>query len=196
MKKNTALFKLALVGGALLAMTNSYANDDYDSVCTTEIVKVKYYGGDASCSVVQNGRRVTIKQFVAPQLPSTAHLSNGSASCTANLPLHHVEQSSVPVCSLQARQPFLAVKLNRFACKDGEFSADVVWQQSADETYELEASIADGPFEPLAVPQITTSEQYVAIAVRLRATKNGQIGSWSYVRHNVNCRGGKNDLEL
>lgn len=192
MKKNTALFKLALIGGAFLAMSNAYANDDYDNVCTNVPEKIKYYGGQVGCVVYHNGRFSNISRYIAPQLSPTARLSNGTSSCTVGLPLHHVEDgpNTVPVCSLQPRQPFVQVALHNYFCRDGQFHGEAYWPQNAGESYELQISLAGSDFEPVST-QFAISDYFVPIALRLRATKNGQVGSWSYVRHNVNCRGGE-----
>ena len=189
------------------ASAQEKAGDDYQNTCTTtySTTNTIRYGGIASCLAYGglNGLQyLQLTQFVAPQSSKTIFLTGIAPtgqllSCTANVPYYDTLTTTTPTttCSVQPRAPFIALSAYTDDCVDSPVTllGELYWSYQSGDTYEVQARFRDAiPFTPFWSGSISAPFFYLPfeyarsrpVEYRLRTTRNGTSGSWSYIAPN------------
>ncbi len=181
--------------------------DDYQNVCTTtySTTSIIRYGGIASCLAYGglNGQQfLQLTEYVLPQTSPTRYLFGfapigGLVSCTANVPYYDTLTTSTPTttCGLQPRAPFITLSAYADDCVESPVTllGELYWSYQSGDVYELEARFRDAvPFTPfwsgsISAPYFYLPFEYARsrpVEYRLRTTRGGTTGSWSYIAPN------------
>lgn len=175
--------------------------DDYEQTCTSpSSATVPFYGGAASCSFsLFGGGIMYVGDVFPPQRSSTVIISRIQGTCLATLRFVGYGTVTVaPVCSPPTpKQPFVTVAAQNSVCIAGAMNGSIVWSAQPGDSYELEwASASPGS---AYVPYSGGSNPGVGYAIyspigvpnthnfRLRTTRNGVTGSWSYTAASNTC---------
>ncbi|TQV89555.1 hypothetical protein [Aliikangiella coralliicola] len=128
--KKATLIALPIIGSVVFS-SSAIAGDE-EVNCKTTTSEVRVYSGHAQCYAFSGGQIYTVSQFVAPQLSSTARLTelryvNGSTkwlSCTANVPFSHYDTVSVRECEYTPKANFSAAEYSYGYITINDFSSD------------------------------------------------------------------------
>ncbi len=185
------------------ASAQEKAGDDYQNTCTTtySTTYITRYGGVASCQAYAGAAAgyQWIYEYVPPQTSRTrtiygSAMTGGLLSCQANVPYYDTLTITTPTttCSLQPRAPFIALSAYTDNCVDSPVTllGELYWSYQPGDTYEVQARFLDAiPFTPFWSGSISAPFFYLPfeyaisrpVEYRLRTTRNGTSGSWSYI---------------
>lgn len=189
------------------ASAQERAGDDYQNVCTTtySTTNIIRYGGIASCLAYGglNGQQfLQLTEYVFPQTSTTRYLfgvapTGELLSCTANVPYYDTLTTTTPTttCSMQPRAPFITLSAYADDCVDSPVTllGELYWSYQPGDTYEVQARFRDSiPFTPFWSGSISAPFFYLPfeyarsrpVEYRLRTTRTGTSGSWSYIAPN------------
>jgi hypothetical protein len=200
MMSNVRKAALAAVVATVATTANAQEQpgDDYENVCnTTYTTTYTYrYGGLSSCSAYSyNTGFVQLYEWVLPQYSNTRTLygfaqGGGLLSCLAFVPYYDTLTTTTPTttCSLQPRQPFVALSYYSDYCDESpdRVIGELYWSAQAGDTQQIQWRYSNQTqFNAHWAGSASYLEfdflRSTPIVYRMRTTRNGATGSWSYV---------------